>query len=436
MRFRASQVATAVGGELVGDDVWLDGATQDSRTVTPGCLFVPIVAERDGHEFIAAALDAGAAGYLTDNGTLGGGAAATAIRVGDTGAALLALGSAARSSLDGPVVGITGSVGKTSVKDLARAVLARRGPVHASHRSFNNEIGVPLTLLGSPGTAAVVVELGARHVGDIAALCEVARPDIGVLTTVAVAHTGEFGSLEAVARTKGELFDALPPDGCAVLNADVTEVVAQAYRSRSQVLTFGDTGEVRARDIVLDDDLRASFRLESPWGRTEVRLSVHGAHMVPNALAAAAVGLVLDMPLADVAAGLAEGVASPWRMELGTAPSGLRVLNDAYNANPASTAAALESLAALPVVGRRVAVLGLMAELGDRAADEHLAIAQRVADLGLELVAVGTDLYGVESLADLDAAYGALDLAVDDAVLVKGSRAAGLEVLAELLLEG
>jgi UDP-N-acetylmuramoyl-tripeptide--D-alanyl-D-alanine ligase len=138
MRFRASQVATAVGGELVGDDVWLDGATQDSRTVTPGCLFVPIVAERDGHEFIAAALDAGAAGYLTDNGTLGGGAVATAIRVGDTGAALLALGSAARSSLDGPVVGITGSVGKTSVKDLARAVLARRGPVHASHRSFNN----------------------------------------------------------------------------------------------------------------------------------------------------------------------------------------------------------------------------------------------------------------------------------------------------------
>ena len=436
MRFRASQVATAVGGELVGDDVWLDGATQDSRTVTPGCLFVPIVAERDGHEFIPAALDAGAVGYLTDNGTLGGGAAATAIRVGDTGAALLALGSAARSSLDGPVVGITGSVGKTSVKDLARAVLARRGPVHASHRSFNNEIGVPLTLLGSPETAAVVVELGARHVGDIAALCEVARPDIGVLTTVAVAHTGEFGSLEAVARTKGELFDALPPDGCAVLNADVTEVVAQAYRSRSQVLTFGDTGEVRARDIVLDDDLRASFRLESPWGRTEVRLSVHGAHMVPNALAAAAVGLVLDMPLADVAAGLAEGVASPWRMELGTAPSGLRVLNDAYNANPASTAAALESLAALPVVGRRVAVLGLMAELGDRAADEHLAIAQRVADLGLELVAVGTDLYGVESLADLDAAYGALDLSADDAVLVKGSRVAGLEVLAELLLEG
>ena len=295
---------------------------------------------------------------------------------------------------------------------------------------------MPLTLLGSPEDAAVVVELGARHVGDIAALCEVARPDVGVLTTVAVAHTGEFGSVEAVARTKGELFDALPPDGCAVLNADVPEVVEQAGRARSRVLTFGDAGEVRARDVVLDDDLRASFRLESPWGRAEVRLSVHGAHMVPNALAAAAVGLVLDIPLADVAAGLAEGVASPWRMALGSAPSGLRVLNDAYNANPASTAAALDALAALPVNGRRVAVLGLMAELGDRAADEHRAIAQRTADLGVELVAVGTDLYGVEPLADVDAVGEALDLGTDDAVLVKGSRVAGLEVLAERLLDG
>ena len=432
MRFRASQVATAVGGELVGDDAWFDGATQDSRAVTPGCLFVPIVAERDGHEFIAAALAAGAAGYLTEREPGPG----TAIRVEDTGAALLALGAAARGSLSGPVVGITGSVGKTSVKDLTRAVFARRGSVHASHRSFNNEIGVPLTLLAAPGDGPVIVELGARHVGDIAALCEVARPDIGVLTTVAVAHTGEFGSVEAVARTKGELFDALPPDGCAVLNADVPEVVAQASRTRSRVLTFGDTGEVRARDVVLDDDLRASFRLESPWGRTEVRLSVHGAHMVPNALAAAAVGLVLDMSLADVAAGLAEGDASPWRMALGTAPSGLRVLNDAYNANPVSTAAALDSLAALPVAGRRVAVLGLMAELGDRAADEHLAIAQRTADLGIELVAVGTDLYGVEPLADVDAVHAVLDLGADDAVLVKGSRVAGLEVLAERLLDG
>ncbi|MBC8363877.1 MAG: UDP-N-acetylmuramoyl-tripeptide--D-alanyl-D-alanine ligase [Actinobacteria bacterium] len=432
MRFKASQVATAVGGELVGDDCWLEGATQDSRAATPGCLFVPIVAERDGHDFIAAALDAGAAGYLTQNGPGPG----TAIRVADTRAALLALGAAARGSLSGPVVGITGSVGKTSVKDLARAVLARRGPVHASHRSFNNEIGVPLTLLGADPDGPVIVELGARHVGDIAALCEVARPDIGVLTTVAVAHTGEFGSVGAVARTKGELFDALPPDGCAVLNADVPEVVAQASRARSRVLTFGEAGEVRARGVVLDDNLRASFRLESPWGRAEVRLSVHGAHMVPNALAAAAVGLVLDVPLADVAAGLAEGGASPWRMALGSAPSGLRVINDAYNANPASTAAALDALAALPVTGRRVAVLGLMAELGDRAADEHRAIAQRTADLGVELVAVGTDLYGIEPLADVDAAPAALDLGTDDAVLVKGSRVAGLEVLAERLLAG
>ena len=432
MRFRASQVATAVGGELVGDDVWLDGATQDSREVASGSLFVPLLAERDGHEFVEAAMAAGAGAHLTARDPGSG----TAVRVADTGAALLALGAAARDSLDGPVVGITGSVGKTSVKDLTRAVLARVGPVHASERSFNNEIGVPLTLLNAPAHGPVVVELGARHVGDIASLCGVARPDVGVLTTVAVAHTGEFGSLDAVARTKGELFDALPPDGCALYNADVPAVVEQAGRARSQRLSFGDAGEVRARAVAVDDDLRASFRLESPWGRIDVRLAVHGAHMVPNALAAAAVGLVLDVPLAEVAAGLAEGPASAWRMALGTAPSGLRVLNDAYNANPASTSAALEALAALPVDGRRVAVLGLMAELGDLAVEEHLAVAARVAELGIELMAVGTDLYGVEPLADVEAAGAALDLDGTDAVLVKGSRVAGLEVLAERLLAG
>ena len=440
MRFRASQVATAVGGELVGDDVWLDGATQDSRTVTPGCLFVPIVAERDGHEFIAAALDAGAAGYLTDNGTLGGGAAATAIRVGDTGAALLALGSVARSSLDGPVVGITGSVGKTSVKDLARAVLARRGPVHASHRSFNNEIGVPLTLLGAPADAAhVVVEMGARSEGDIADLAGLARPDVGVLTTVAHAHTGSFGFLEAVARTKGELFDGLPPDGCAVVHADVPEALAQAERARCPVLTFGELGEVRARDVRLDDVLRPTFRLESPWGRIEVKLDARGAHMVANALAAAAVGLVEGVGLDDVATGLAEARLTPWRMEVMTGSSGCTVVNDAYNANPTSTMAALDALVALPEDGRRIAVLGVMAELGDDGPAAHAEVAGHAADLGVELLAAGTDLYGVDGLKDTDAAIAVLGeraLGQGDAVLVKGSRVAGLEAVVEGLVGG
>jgi len=435
MRFRASQVADVVGGRLVGGDVDLDGATQDSRDVTAGCLFVPLQAERDGHGFIGAAMAAGAGAHLTARPAGGDvGRAGPAIEVADTSAALTALGAAARSSITAPVVGITGSVGKTSVKDLARSVLARRGPVHASHRSFNNEIGVPLTLLGTPDDASsVIVEMGARREGDIGDLCAVARPDIGVLTTVAAAHTGVFGSLEAVARTKGELFAALPAEGCAVVNVDVPEVVAQAARTRARTLTFGDAGEVRARDVVLDDGLRPAFRLESPWGRAEVRLGVRGAHMVANALAAASVGLVLDVTIDDVAAGLSEAGLSPWRMELATAPSGLRVLNDAYNANPASMVAALDALAALEA-DRRVAVLGYMAELGGDAPGEHRRVAEHAEALGVELLAVGTDLYGVASL-DADAAAEALaDRGAGEAVLVKGSRVAGLEVLAARLL--
>jgi len=445
VRIWASEVAAATGGELIGADVVVDGATQDSRSVTAGCLFVPLAAERDGHDFIGDALAAGAVAHLTQRPgppTHGG----TAIRVADTGEALTALGAAARRSIGaagGRVVGITGSVGKTSTKDLLVAVLGRVGTAHASARSFNNEIGVSLTLLGSPADVRhVVVEMGARSVGDIARLAEVARPDVGVLTTVAAAHTGVFGSLEAVATTKGEMFDGLPPDGCAVVTADVPDALAQAERARCPVLTFGDRGEVRARDVRVDDALRPSFRLESPWGRIEVVLEVRGAHMVPNALAAAAVALVEGMEIAEVADGLAGARLSPWRMEVVEAPGGSTVVNDAYNANPTSTIAALEALASLPVVGRRIAVLGLMAELGDDAPAAHASVAVRAADLDIEVLAVGTDLYGpdvVEAVADPEAALAVLadrGPGAGDAVLVKGSRVAGLEAVVDGLLAG
>ena len=435
MRFRASQVAEATGGQLVGEDVLVDGATQDSRLVTAGCLFVPLMAERDGHKFIADALDAGAAAYLTSREPGPG----TAIRVADTGVALADLGAAARNSFSSPVVGITGSVGKTSVKDMTAAVLAPLGAIQASRRSFNNQIGVPLTLLGAPlEPAVVVVELGARAEGDIKALCDLARPDIGVVTTVGVAHTEAFGSLEAVARAKGELLDGLPPGGCAVLNADVPEAVGLASRSRAPVLTFGNRGEVRAREVVLDDDLRAQFRLESPWGRVDVHLGARGVHMVPNALAAAAVGLFLGVPPAGVAAGLAEAELSPWRMELAASPSGVLVLNDSYNANPASMSAALAALASLPGDGRRVAVLGLMAELGDRTADEHARVAADAEARGVEVIPVGTHLYGPAAVDDVDEALVVVaeaGLVAGDAVLVKGSRVVGLEAAASRLLE-
>lgn len=432
MHLRTTDLAAAIGGRLEGPDVSVDGASIDSRTVTPGQLFVPVVAERDGHEFIPAALRAGASAYLTSGAVPGG----TAIVVQDTGAALRAAGRHARTRLPSPVIGVTGSVGKTSVKDLLAAVLSERMATAASVRSFNNELGVPLTLLGAPeGTEAVVVEMGARGAGHIAELCAIAAPTVGIVTRVAAVHTEAFGTIEDVARTKGELVEALPADGTAVLNAADPAVAAMAARTVATVVTYGEGGEVRAADLVLGDDLRAQFLLRSPWGDAEVALAVRGSHQVENALAAAAAALACGLDLGAVQAGLAKAALSPWRMELAVAVSGATVLNDAYNANPTSVAAALEALAALPAV-RRTAVLGVMAELGEREEVEHAAIGARAGELGIRVIAVAAPAYGGEDVASVEAALALLgELDDGDAVLIKGSRVAALERLAALLLE-
>ncbi len=419
-----------VGGELVGPDTVVDGAGQDSRTVEPGQLFVPVVDRRDGHDFIPDALARGAAAYLTA-GPLHGG---TAIRVGDTAEALTALAAAARARLPELVVGITGSAGKTSTKDLVAAVLGTTLATHASHRSFNNELGVPITLLGAPdATEALVVEMGARSVGNIAHLCAVARPTIGVVTTIGPAHIEIFGSLAAIAHTKGELIESLPPTGTAVLNADHELVADMATRTRARVLGFGAAGEVRATDVVLDGELRASFRLETPWGRAPVRLGARGVHNVHNALAAAAVGLVAGVPLDAVAEGLATTALSPLRMDLRRAPSGALVLDDSYNANPLSMEAALRALVSVDG-DRHLAVLGVMAELGEHAAAEHAAIGRLALELGVDAVALVEPAYGLPVVADIDAAEAWVGhLAPGDVLLVKGSRVAGLERLADRL---
>jgi UDP-N-acetylmuramoyl-tripeptide--D-alanyl-D-alanine ligase len=432
MELRTLELADAVGGRLAGPDVVVVGATQDSRGVTPGQLFVPIVAERDGHEFIGAALANGAAAYLTHGPTAGG----TAIVVPDTTGALQAAGRLARSRLPDRVVGVTGSVGKTSVKDLLASVLAERWVTAASLRSFNNELGVPLTLLNAPdGTEAVVVEMGARGVGHIADLCAIARPTVGVVTRVAAVHTEVFGHIDEVARAKAELVESLPATGTAVLNAADARVAAMEARTEARVVTFGAAGEVVAEDVSLDDDLQARFCLVTPWGRVEVGLRVRGLHQVENALAAAAAALVVDVDLAAVASGLARAELSPWRMELATSAGGVRVLNDAYNANPTSVRAALDSLAALPA-RRRVAVLGVMAELGVDEQAEHAGIGAHARALGIQVLAVAAPGYGGEDVATVEEAVVALDdLSDGDAVLVKGSRVAGLERLAEILLE-
>jgi len=413
---------------LSGPDIDVDGATNDTRTLRAGQLFVPVAAVRDGHDFVPDALAGGAAAYLTAHPPVGG----TAIVVADTVQGLAACGRLARSRLPDRVVGVTGSVGKTTVKDLLAAALATTLATAASVGSFNNELGVPLTLLEAPDrTEVVVLEMGARGTGHIRLLCELGRPTVGVVTSVAAVHTQFFGSIDEVASGKGELIEALPPSGVAVLNADDPRVASMAGRSAAPVLSYGDAGDVRAEDVSFDEEMRPSFHLRSPWGAAHVRLAVRGLHQVGNALAAAAAALSCGVPLEAAAAGLGRAALSPNRMDLRRTGHGVVVLNDSYNANPASMAAALRTLAALAGPGRRIAVLGPMAELAESAA-AHSEVAALAIALGIELFATATDLYGSAPTDDPITAIG--PLAAGDAVLVKASRAAGLERVAQALL--
>ncbi len=430
MRFTTSEVADATNGEVFGREVDIDGITIDSRRVRPGQLFVPIVAERDGHDFIDAAVVAGAAAYVTA-GPIG---AATAIRVADTAEALSSLGRHARRRLPERVVAVTGSVGKTSLKDLLAAATATTWRTAASVGSFNNELGVPLTLANAPDdTEVAVVEMGARGRGHIAALCDVARPTIGVVTVVAGAHLEAFRTIDEVAAAKAELVEALPTGGTAVLNADDERVDAMAARTDAIVVRFGiDSGDVRAEGVTVDDDLRASFMLRSPWGTAPVRLSVAGHHQVTNALGAAAAALVLGTGVDAVAGGLANASLSAMRMDLVTLADGVRVLDDTYNANPTSMLAALSALAAAPAE-RRFAVLGTMAELGDGADREHAEVAEAARQLGIQVMSVDEERYGLDgddAVAGPDDAVRRLEavgLGAGDVVLVKASRSARLE---------
>lgn len=448
MKFSARDLADALNAELLGPDLVFDGVAIDSRSVQPGQLFVPVIAERDGHDFIPAALSAGATGYLTsapdlgsDGGPNGGptGAAVSVLRVPDTTQALRSLGQLARSRAAAEVIAITGSVGKTSAKDLTRAAAESSMRTHASPRSFNNELGVPLTLASAPEDAELlIVEMGARGLGHIASLAEIAQPTVGMVTTVALAHSELFGSLESVAQAKGELVEALPPTGTAVLNADDPNVAAMAAKTQAQVVTFGLTrGDFRATNITLDDLLRPRFRLQTPDGGFDVELPVMGAHMALNAAGAVAAAVAGGVPTTGAVLGLSRATLSPWRMEVVRAANGLVVINDAYNANPTSMRAALDSLCSIEVPDR-VAVVGTMAELGEEGEAEHKAIAQEATDRGIRLIAVNAPEYGsaavhVTGRAEAQAVLGEIGEGV--AILVKGSRVVGLEALAAELLE-
>jgi UDP-N-acetylmuramoyl-tripeptide--D-alanyl-D-alanine ligase len=426
VRFSTSDLAARLGGDQVGPDVTVTGASIDTRTLVPEELYVPIVAERDGHDFIRAALERGAPAYLTAREPIG----ATAIVVADTADSLLRLGLVARDRIDGRVVGITGSVGKTTTKDLLRSCLASAFLVSASERSFNNELGLPLTLLNAPDDVEwVVLEMGARGLGHIQRLADVGRPDVGIVTGVGMAHLEFLGDLDGVARAKSELVTALPPSGVAVLNFDDPRVARMASVSPCPVLGYAvrAEAEVRAEDLAVDGELRPRFRMATPWGTGEVRLALHGLQQVPNALAAAAAALWGGVPFDQVVSALAVATGSPLRMEVRRVPGGPVLVVDCYNANPSSTEAALRSMAAL-TAHRKVALLGLMAELGNETEAEHRRMARLAEELGIEVVGYRTGYYGPAEVTGNDEAVALLrTLGPGDAALVKGSRVARLE---------
>jgi len=361
-----------------------------------------------------------------------------------------------RSALGAVVIGVTGSTGKTTTKDFIAAVLSRRFRTVASAASFNNEVGLPLTLLRSDlDTQVVVCEMGARGPGHIRILCEVARPSIGVVTNVGVAHMELFGSPEALRAAKAELPEALPPDGSAVLNADDPVVRSYAERTAARTVLYGSSRDaaVRAEEISIDRRSgRAAFDLVIEGERARVRLPVPGEHIVPDAVAAAAAGWVLGVGIEDTAAAVAAAEMSAGRMEVLDGPEGVRIVDDAYNANPTSMAAALRAAQWMADQGRCIAVLGHMAELGPIAQDEHRRIGELVARLGIDQlvtvgpeadgIAVGAGREGVEPerihrTADGDQAVEVVRtlLRPGDVVLVKASRVARLDRVARRLAE-
>ncbi|HEX8099278.1 MAG TPA: UDP-N-acetylmuramoyl-tripeptide--D-alanyl-D-alanine ligase [Actinomycetota bacterium] len=450
-------VASATGGVVHPADaarLTYKGVAVDSRKIGAGDLFVAISGEHgDGHRYVSVAREAGAVAAIVERGVPAESEGPT-VEVGDTRAALLDLARAVRSSLSATVIGITGSTGKTCTKDFTAAVLRERLRVVASPASFNNEIGLPLTILeATPDTEAIVCEMGARGPGHIRLLCDVAQPQIGVVTNVGVAHMELFGSPAVLRAAKAELPESLPETGVAVLNADDGVVRGYASRTAARAVFFGQSPEadIHAEGVSVDRETgRATFELVSPGGSARVTLPVPGEHMVANALAATAVGWALDVDVEAAARGLSNASVSGGRMEVVRAPSGIRVINDAYNANPTSMAAALKAARWMAGDARCIAVLGTMAELGPIATEEHERIGELVVRLGIDsLITVGPEARIIAGAAQREGLEAHRIVICDDVpeavaavrglarsgdlVLVKASRAAGLERVADAL---
>lgn len=449
------ELAAATGGELLpGTDPAADvtgEVTIDSRRAGPGGLFAALAGEHvDGHEFATAATAAGAAAVLASRPV-----DAPGVLVRDVTDALSGLARLVLARCTAAVLGVTGSSGKTTTKDLLATIVATQGAVVAPVGSFNNELGLPLTVCRvTPDTRWLVLEYSARGPGHIAHLCGIAQPRIAGVLNVGQAHLGEFGSVEAIARAKGELVEAVPDDGVAVLNSDDPRVAGMAARCHGRVITAGRAAgsDIRLASVRVTAAGTPAFLLRTPEGDVDVRLGLPGEHNAANAAVAAGMALAAGIPLDAVAAALAAArPVSPHRMDLRRLPDGSTVIDDAYNANPESMAAALRALAAVPAT-RRWAVLGAMRELGAESTDLHRQVGRSAAEAGIDRVlAVGAEAEVIAAgaaetpgwsgvattLPDAAAAIERLaaDLRPGDAVLVKASNSERLWQVAEALLQ-
>jgi UDP-N-acetylmuramoyl-tripeptide--D-alanyl-D-alanine ligase len=452
------EIAWAVGGMAhgaAGPGLTVTGPVViDSREVTAGALFAAIVGARsDGHDFAPAAQAAGAVAVLGSRPVDG-----PCVVVDDVVAALTKLAGFVRDRLSPVVIGLTGSVGKTTTKDLLAQILEGEAPTVATSRSLNNEIGLPLTILrANRHTRYLVLEMGAAKPGDISHLVRVGRPQIGMVLNVGPAHVLTMGGIDGVATTKAEMVRDLPAaaqGGSALLNADDQRVAAMARQTHAAV-TFYGTGQdaaVRAEDVTLDPAGRVSFTLHTPAERAPVRLRLPGEHQVANALAAACAASIVGVPAGRIAAALSCAVPrSPGRFEIRERPDGVTVIDDAYNANPASTRAAIRTLAAMAAGRRTVAVLGEMMHQAEGTIHQHEAIGALAGALGIDvLVAVGKGEapdamaaaareagVSVYSVPDGGAAIELLraSLRAPDVVLVKASSMVGLSAVAAALDE-
>jgi UDP-N-acetylmuramoyl-tripeptide--D-alanyl-D-alanine ligase len=446
LNLRLKEIAVWTRGTLSGADAVVHGVSTDSRTLAAGELFVALVGERhDGHDHVAEAAARGSAALLVARRV---DAELPQIVVADTLHALGDLASAVRAQRDVGVIGITGSNGKTTVKALTARILARHGATHSNSGSFNNEIGLPLTLLAMPrDTRYAVLEMGAGRPGDIAYLAAIARPRIGLVNNIGPAHLERMHSLEGIAETKGAMYQALPPDGVAVINADDAFAIYFAgLAGTRRILRFGidAPADVGAADIRMHADA-SDFELLTPAGHAPVRLPLPGRHNIANALAAATLAYAAGVGSNDIVAGLRDAEAVAGRLLRHVLPEGWMLLDDSYNANPGSAAAAVATLALQS--GERWLVLGDMAELGPDSAALHAGIGRAAREQGIErMYAVGARAgaaaqgYGSEArvFADQAAMIAALrrDLHAGVSVLVKGSHSSHMERVVEALLGG